>query len=220
MLDWFQKRGGSSSQPAVPMVSVGLGGFLAGTHVASNLGWRPIEALTVGDQVLTFDHGMQPLIGLSRETLKISEEPEDAMMCPVLVPRDALNNRVPMYLTPDQGVLVESDLVQDIQGDPFAVVPACALEGYRGIQRLHPAAEVEVIVPRFATDEVVYLEAGLLGYAPAERDLLADPVGTDLYTVMPPNEARKLVQAMIASETCAPFDTAAAHSTTGFPIIS
>ena len=30
-------------------------GLMAGTRVASNLGWRAIEALTVGDKALTFD---------------------------------------------------------------------------------------------------------------------------------------------------------------------
>ena len=32
-------------------------GLMAGTRVASNLGWRAIDALAVGDKVLTFDNG-------------------------------------------------------------------------------------------------------------------------------------------------------------------
>lgn len=220
MFDWFQKRSGSSVEPHLPMVSVGQGGFMAGTHVASNLGWRPVEALTVGDEVLTFDHGMQPVVELGRETLLLSEEPLDAMLCPLLVPRDALNNRVPMYLMPDQGVLIESDLVEDVQGDPFAIVPACALDGYRGIQRLHPGARMELIVPRFARDQVIYLEAGFLGYAPAQRDLVADPTGEELYSVLSHKDARDLVLAMIANETCSQIPASAPHSPTGFPFIS
>lgn len=220
MFDWFQKRSGSSIEMPVPMVSVGRGGFMAGTHVASSLGWRPVEALTVGDEVLTFDHGMQPIVELGRETLVLSEGPMEAAQCPLLVPRDALNNRVPMYLMPDQGVLIESDLVEDAKGDPFAVVPACALDGYRGIQRLHPGARMELIVPRFAQDQVIYLEAGFLGYAPAQRDLLADPTGAELYSVLSHRDARDLVRAMIANETYSHIAASTPHSPTGFPFIS
>ncbi|MEL0435728.1 Hint domain-containing protein [Phycobacter sp. K97] len=220
MFDWFQKRSGGAQEMPLPMVSVGQGGFMAGTHVASNLGWRPIEALAVGDEVLTFDHGMQPIVELGRETLLMSEELLDAMLCPLLVPRDALNNRVPMYLMPDQGVLIESDLVEDVQGDPFAIVPACALDGYRGIQRLHPGARMELIVPRFAQDQVIYLEAGFLGYAPAQRDLVADPTGEELYSVLSHKDARDLVLAMISNETCSQISASAPHSPTGFPFIS
>ncbi len=220
MFDWFQKRSGASSDMPMPMVSVGQGGFMAGTHVASNLGWRPIEALTVGDQVLTFDHGMQPIVELARETIALSEEPLDAMLCPLLVPRDALNNRVPMYLMPDQGVLIESDFVEDMQGDPFAIVPACALDGYRGIQRLHPGTRMELIVPRFAKDQVIYLEAGFLGYVPAPRDLLTEPAGEELYSVLSHKDARDLMLAMITNETCSHIAAAAPHSPTGFPFIS
>ncbi|WP_241525652.1 Hint domain-containing protein [Pseudophaeobacter leonis] len=62
MLDWFQKRMNPEFDLTIPPVSVGEGGLLAGTHVASNLGWRPVEALCAGDKVLTFDHGMQTIV--------------------------------------------------------------------------------------------------------------------------------------------------------------
>ena len=37
-------------------------GLVAGTNVASNLGWRAVDALSVGDMVLTFDNAMQPIV--------------------------------------------------------------------------------------------------------------------------------------------------------------
>lgn len=220
MFDWFQKRSFSTFNAGMPQISVGQGGLLAGTHVASNLGWRPVEALTRGDQVLTFDHGMMPIVDVQRETVLLNEKEMDPRFCPLLVPRDALNNRVPMYLMPDQGVLLESDLVEDLQGDPFAVVPACALEGYRGIERMLPDTHLPLITLRFASDEVIYLEAGLLGYAPAKRDLLTDPAESVLYSVLSHCEARDLVQAMIATEACTHYPVAPSHSASGFPVIS
>ncbi|MBQ4825008.1 Hint domain-containing protein [Leisingera sp. HS039] len=206
MLDWLLKRSqvsmGRALNSGFPLVSVGQGGFLAGTHVASNLGWRPVEALTPGDKVLTFDHGMQEIVELQRETIVPGDGDLDPARCPLLVPRDALMNRVPLWLMPDQGVLLESDLVEDVQGDPFAVVPAAALEGYRGIRRMHPGAQLELVTPRFAQDQVIYLEAGMLGFAAAPVNLMCGRIFTEegTYRVLPPDEARGLVLSMMAEE--------------------
>jgi hypothetical protein len=203
MLDWFQKRMNPEFDLTIPPVSVGQGGLLAGTHVASNLGWRPVEGLCPGDKVLTFDHGMQTIVEVVRETVHLDDGAIDPTRCPMHVPRDALNNRVPMWLLPDQGVLLESDLVEDHQGDPFAVVPASALDGYRGICRLHPDNNLQLVTPRFEQDEVIYLEGGLLGFCPAPRDLLT--IGVELqeniYKVLPIKEACALVAAMASAET-------------------
>ncbi|KIC37148.1 Hint domain-containing protein [Leisingera sp. ANG-M7] len=215
MLDWLLKRtstpAGGVMNSGFPLVPAGQGGFLAGTHVASNLGWRPVEALTPGDKVLTFDHGMQTVVELQREIMIPAEGDLDPARCPLFVPRDALMNRVPMWLMPDQGVLLESELVEDAQGDPFAIVPACTLEGYRGIRRMHPGAQLELVMPRFAEDQVIYLEAGMLGYAAAPANLMCGRVFAEqgAYRVLDPNEARGLVLAMMAEDSFWPAGPAA-----------
>ncbi|AHD00504.1 Hint domain-containing protein [Leisingera methylohalidivorans] len=210
MLDWLLKRSqaplGQPLSSGFPLASVGQGGFLVGTHVASNLGWRPVEALTAGDKVLTFDHGMQTVVEPQREIIVPGDGELDPARCPLLVPRDALMNRVPLWLMPDQGVLLESDLVEDVQGDPFAVVPAAALEGYRGIRRMHPGAQMELVTLRFAQDQVIYLEAGMLGFSAAPVNLMCGRLltGESAYRVLPPDEARGLVLSMIAEEEYCP----------------
>lgn len=206
MFEWITKRKDSAVASALstryPMVSTGEGGFLTGTHVASNLGWRPVEALSVGDRVLTFDHGMQVIVEMRRETILISESDQTDAQCPLLVPQDALHNRVEMWVMPDQGILLESDLAVDAQGDPFVVVPACALEGYRGIQRASAGQRLELVMPRFAQDEVIYLEAGLLGYSPMPRNILETAQPEDgIYRVLAQDAARDLVVNIIADDT-------------------
>lgn len=220
MFDWFQKRGSGAFDLTMAPIPVAEGGFLSGTHVASNLGWRPIEALCEGDMMLTFDHGMQPIIEMQREVVHVEEGVLDPLRCPLYIPRDALNNRVPMSLMPDQGVLLESDLIEDPQGDPFAVVPACTLEGYRGISRMHTGEKLELIRPRFARDEVVYLEAGLLAFCSAPGDLLnmGAPVEDVAYKVLPVGAARELVQAMTASENMMLQNAAASMPPGTYPI--
>lgn len=205
MFDWIMKRKAPSVTSALisdsPMVATGQGGFLAGTHVASNLGWRQIEALSVGDRVLTFDHGMQVITEMHRETLLVSEDVLSNAQLPLLVPEDALHNRVAMWVMPDQGILIESDLAVDAQGDPFVVVPACTLDGYRGIHRAQAGQRFELVMPRFSQDEVIYLEAGLLGYSPMPNNILdAATAEAGLYRVLPQDAARELVLNMMTEE--------------------
>lgn len=205
MFDWITKRKtapvASGLGPALPLVSTGQGGLLAGTHVASNLGWRLVEALCVGDRVLTFDHGMQEITELHRETMQMSEDILMDPSCPMFVPQDALHNRVPLWVMPDQGILVESDLAEDAQGDPFVVVPACALEGYRGIHRAAAGQHLQLVMPRFGQDQVIYLEAGLLAFSATPFSILETSGPRDgLYRVLQQDAARDLITDMIAED--------------------
>ena len=133
-------------------------GLMAGTRVASNLGWRAVEALTVGDSVLTFDNGMQQITEVRRTVMWTDAPDTAAALWPVIVPAGALENRTELTLLADQGVLVECDAAQDIYGDPFAVIPAQSLVGVRGITRAAPQQQIELIVMSFAEEQVIYAE--------------------------------------------------------------
>ena len=133
-------------------------GLMAGTRVASNLGWRAIEALAVGDMVLTFDNGMQEITEIRRSTVWMDAPDTAPAMWPVIVPAGALGNRQELTLLADQGVLVESDAASDMYGDPFAVIPAQSLDGVRGIYRAAPAQQIELIAVYFADEQVIYAE--------------------------------------------------------------
>ena len=90
----------------------------------------------------------------------------DEALWPFVVPVDALGNRVELVLLPDQGVLVESDATSDMHGDPFAIVPAIALEGVRGIARCAPQQQIELLAIYFDDEQVVYAEGGALLHCP------------------------------------------------------
>jgi hypothetical protein len=139
---------------------------MQGTRVASSLGWRAVEALAVGDNVLTFDNGMQRIVEIRRETYHLAAPDSVADQWPVIVPRNALGHHDQLTLLADQGVLVESDAAADLYGDPFAVVPAAALVGLRGIFRAAPAQEMELISLGFEDDQVIYLDGGVLVHCP------------------------------------------------------
>lgn len=184
------------------MLITGQGGFVSGTHVASNLGWRSVDNLSVGDKVLTFDRGMQVIVDIQTETLFAPEQALSPQQCPVLVPEGALNNRCDMWLMPDQGILVESDAAIDAMGDPFAVIPASALKGFRGICSVPPMDRLEIVTLAFANDEVVYVEGGLLGFCPRPRNILmeaSDGEG-DLYDVLDTVAAQFLTECLIEED--------------------
>lgn len=173
-------------------------GLITGTRVASNLGWRPVDALMAGDKVLTFDNGMQTVTEVRRTKLWVGATQVPAHMMPIVIPANVLGNRVDIRLLPEQGVMVESDAATDAQGDPFAVVAASGLEGYRGIYRETKAHELEIITLFFAAPQVIYAEGGLLVYCPQAHLALNDMLNTGAqpYDILDEAETAFLVECM------------------------
>ncbi|MEX0286395.1 MAG: Hint domain-containing protein [Paracoccaceae bacterium] len=211
MFDWF-KSGKENAEleadtalPGDRLTITAQSGLLSGTHVASNLGWRKVEALSVGDKVLTFDNSMQTITDIRRETLFIGERGHaHPTTLPVHVPKGALYNRCDLWLMPEQGLLIESDAASDALGDPFAIVSAQSLTGFRGICREAPSDQLEITTLSFEQDEVVYAEGGLLAYCPQPRDFLMDELTGQhgIYEVLDRNQGRYLVECLVA-EDCA-----------------
>ncbi len=173
-------------------------GLMAGTRVASNLGWRAIDALAVGDKVLTFDHGMQVITEIRRAHMWLDAPETVEMLWPVVIPVDALGNREELTLLPDQGVMVESDAAQDMHGDPFAVITAQSLVGLRGIRQRQPMQRIELIAVYFAGDEVIYAEGGALIHCPSDTSTLDKflEAGPQTYAVLSGAAAEELADAM------------------------
>ena len=176
-------------------------GLLAGGHVATAMGWRPVEAMAAGDLVLTFDNGLRPVLEVRREMFRVADMMAPASYASVMVPAGALGNSQDLEMLPDQGVLIESEAACDAHGDPFAIVPAKALVGFRGIARSVCPAQVEVITLIFEGSEVIYTQGGALVHCPPAEVRLSD-IGQndDIYDVIPVNEARFLVECMMVED--------------------
>mgnify|MGYP003669299203 CR=1 FL=1 len=63
--------------------------------------------------------------------------------------------------------LMAGTRASDMYGDPFAIVPAHALDGVRGITRAVPPHRIELIAVYFADEQVIYAEGGALIHCPA-----------------------------------------------------
>lgn len=170
-------------------------GLMAGTRVASNLGWRPVEALAVGDKVLTFDNGVQQIVDMKRTMLWVDATSVSRGCWPVTIPSGALGNVNDVTLLPDQGVMLETEAAADPMGDPFAIVPAQALDGRCGIYRAVPQQPVELITLYFANEEVIYVDGGLMVHCPRNLGMVHDMAASAeaLYSVVSLEEALEML---------------------------
>lgn len=166
-------------------------GLIAGTKVATPTGWRLVEAIAAGDKVLTFDGGMQTVVSVVR--ILIAAPDSGVQDVTMMVPTGALGNCEPMFMMSHQAVFVESDTAEVVFGDPFAMIPAAALEGFRGIEAVVAAPQTEVVTLQFARDEVVFANIGALFFCPRANDLLDDARAPAAYEVMTQETADVLI---------------------------
>ena len=178
-------------------------GLIAGTLVATEMGWQPVEDLRTGDRVVTFDNGMRPLKSVSVSTLWTVEASAPRNVWPMEVPAKALGNRETLRLLPDQSVLIESDEAEDLFGDPFMMVNAGVLDGYKGITRVPPAREMVIVTLVFDADEVVYASGTTLVHCPNEHiamvssaEELMSTGSNALYQRLTDAQGRRLIDAM------------------------
>lgn len=137
-------------------------GISSGTRIATTDGWRAIETLAAGDTVVTFDKGPQDIVAVTRAVQFQNDHFAPDFANPILVPAGAIGNSEPMVLLPEQNVMIESDEAEARTGDPFALIPAKALVGYRGVDRFRPLRSFEVFTLHLENDELVYVEGGAL----------------------------------------------------------
>ena len=217
MFGWISARSGEGRPTLKNGADVAHGtgggesGLISGTRVATAMGWRPVEAIAEGDKVLTFDAGLQTVTRVTRLRLWEEETTCPREFWPLEVPAGALGNREVMHLLPSQTVMVESDTAEDLYGDPFSLIPARAMHGVRGIGRVPPNAEAEVILLHFAEEQIVFANNGALFHCPSSRDILTcayETAGEPFYSILPMDEARflavQLNEEPAASSTTAP----------------
>ncbi|MEM1351834.1 MAG: Hint domain-containing protein [Pseudomonadota bacterium] len=143
-----------------------LRGLFAGTSVAVENGWQPVEALSVGSRVWTFDMGLQPVTRIL--PVEITMEGVGAKLSKyfMTVPAGTLGNEKDLLFLPSEGLLLECENAKDPFGDPFAVVPVSALDGICGMKRGVPPQPRKLFRLCFEQPQAVYIDSGLLVHCP------------------------------------------------------
>ncbi|MFN3643354.1 MAG: Hint domain-containing protein [Gemmobacter sp.] len=206
-------------------------GLAPGTPIATPGGWKSVEALRPGDRVLTVDDGPVPIRAIQpsgeggdpagwprahwpRAHWPIAHWPSahwPRAHWPLAVPAGALGNRWPVTLLPDQPVLVEAEAADALFDDPFALVPARALVGWRRIAPVPPSRGLRPIALAFDAAQVIYAGSALLLHcagAGSPPPLL--PEDPPRYVPLPLGAARVLASCMIAEDAGAALAAAPA----------
>jgi hypothetical protein len=168
------------------------------------MGWRRVDAISEGDQILTFDNGLREVTKVTRLRLWDGAGRCPRRFWPLEVPAGALGNRSTLKILPGQPVMLESDTAEALYDDPFALVRARVLDGIRGIDRTPPADDAEVILLYFADEQVVFGKDGALLLCPSSRDLIERSLDgiESAYSVLPAHEAIRLVDQIEGDSWC------------------
>ena len=127
----------------------------AGTMVETETGWTPVERLSLGDAIYTFDGGLAPIAGLRQTRLTPGAQLWH-------VPGGVLNNCDDMYLTQDQHVMIFDDNAEDLYDTPYVLVPVPALQGFRGTRQIDSLPGTIAVEVTFAAEEVIFANSGTM----------------------------------------------------------
>ena len=143
-------------------------GLISGTMVETDTGWCPIERVLAGDQILTFDNGMQTVVQNRTFHIRRKEIPDHKAFS-MFVPRGVLGNNLDLNLLPMQEVILESDAAESAFGNPFVLTPSILLEGYKGITRHPIMTDIKLHMLTFKAEQIVQADGEVLLLAHSER---------------------------------------------------
>jgi Hint domain len=159
-----------ANRAATPLAS----GLIAGTMVETQRGWQPVESLRLGDHVQTFDGGACPILALDRD---VTSPAPDAHL--IRVPGGVLDTCTDLTLLPGQHILIDTMGDAQLPDAALVLIPATALVGWRGTQRIAIPKAIEVITPLFANEEAIFANTGAMIRCPAVTSGANAPLQSD-----------------------------------------
>ncbi|WP_299842291.1 Hint domain-containing protein [uncultured Roseovarius sp.] len=172
-----------------PRQIVSAPALTAGTMVETESGWMPVERLSLGDAIYTFDGGLAPIAGLRQARLKAGTQLWH-------VPGGALNNCDDMFLTQDQHVMIFDDNAEDLYDTPYVLVPVPALQGFRGTRQIDSLPNTIAVEVTFDTDEIIFANSGAMLRCAAQSGQ-----SDGFFRVLTNAEARILLALLDTAET-------------------
>lgn len=143
----YTREGGSGNvdQEVLPC-------FVLGTRIQTSVGDLKVENLSVGDMVVTMDHGLQPIRWIGRTTRMAQGK-----MAPILIERGALGNARDLLVSPQHRMLVQGWQSEMLFAAPEVLVPAKALISDQKIRR-KTGGEVCYYHILFDSHEIIFSE--------------------------------------------------------------
>lgn len=142
-------------------------GLPPGSCIVDQTEWTKIERIMPGDRIMTFDNGLQPVVENRVITIRRAEIP-DIKAFQIHVPAGLLGNKDAIDLLPMQEVVLESDRAEAQFGDPFVLIPALLLDGYKGITRKALTSDLMLHVLTFEAEQIIQTNGAMLALAPSQ----------------------------------------------------
>ena len=133
--------------------------FVAGTLIETDAGPRPVEALAVGDRVLTMAGGYEAIRWINARTCGAAELAAHPKLLPIRIAADALGPGVPradLCVSPQHRVLVRSAIAQRMFGSREVLVAANKLLALPGVTSAAAAREVTYVHFMCDAHQIVY----------------------------------------------------------------
>lgn len=144
-----------------------VGGFLPGTCVETADGFVQVRNLRPGDEVQTFDGGLQKVRNIRHSVPRLT-----AM---VHVPAGALGNETAQDMPSDALVTLDLDTADRLFGMPVVISKLINLIGFNGITTALPQSMARVHVD-FDEEELIWAEGGMLMNTTSETDDMFYPL--------------------------------------------
>ncbi|MCO4848208.1 MAG: Hint domain-containing protein [Yoonia sp.] len=157
--------------------------FVTGTLIDTAKGRIPVEALRVGDEVLTLDHGLQPVRAISCEKFRATGD-----YAPIRFEVGAIDNTEPLLVSPQHRIYLAGWLAELYFAEESILVPAIGLVNDTTIRRM-PGGQVAYVHLLFDQHEIVWGAGALSESFFAEKTKfetdLANPTQAELFRLFP-----------------------------------
>jgi len=170
--------------------------FVAGTRLATPEGWRPIETLSVGELVMTQDHGLEPIRWIGQTTCTA-----EGALAPIRIRAGALGQGLPvrdLLVSPQHRMLLRSRIAERMTGAREVLVPAKKLLDLPGIDVADDLQTVTYLHMMFDEHEIIFAEGALtesLLPGPQAMAALGAEAEAELRALFPDLTARGAVSA-------------------------
>lgn len=152
--------------------------FTPGARIITDRGEVPVEALKLGDRVLTRDNGYQEIRWIGRRDLTLAQVLARPVLAPVRIARGALGGDLPardLVVSPQHRMMIASPRYEVLFGEAEVLVAAIHLVGRQGITALAPQA-VSYIHLMFDHHQIICAEgAWTESYQPGAMALKGKP---------------------------------------------
>lgn len=159
----FDYTGANVSGPRTPGDAI-VPCFCAGTRITTAGGSCLIEDLSIGDEVMTLQHGPQKVRWIGKRKLSRQDLMLNPKLRPVLIPKDALGNGIPandLRVSRQHRMLVSSQIAKRMFDEDVVLVAAHRLTKVPGICVQDTLDTVTYFHILFDQHEIIYADLAL-----------------------------------------------------------